>query len=143
MIRAVQETWLTLRHKMNHRSLAVLSLWALTACAGTGEWPKPATSTTCDDWKSHMTEEQRVRFVGTVLHDVVVDLGWAELADEHVTDQVIQTTAIHVSSLCGNHPGTAVVATVLREDMEATADDTFDLVEEELGPLSRARARRP
>jgi hypothetical protein len=46
---------------------------------------------------------------------------------------VIETAAIHVSSLCTSHPGTAVVATVLREDMEATVDRIFNNVEEELG----------
>lgn len=89
-------------------SLALL----LTACGlGGGEWTKPSSDTTCDDWLGQMTPEQQVDMAGPLLYNAVEAMGGdaSTLTDEVMTGDVLkgisdEITRVKTGPACGRCP---------------------------------------
>lgn len=104
------------------------------ACAGPQQWTKPAASTTCEDWTSRMSAEQRMAMTGPMLYDAVVGLGAdpSMLTDEMMTDEALTALADQITDACADEPRVAPVPRVLSKAMSAEIERVFREVEDNL-----------
>lgn len=107
----------------------------LASCGlGGGEWTKPSSDTTCEDWLGQMTREQQVDMAGPLLYSAVEAMGGdtSAMTDEVMTDEVMEGVTAEITEVCEDGSRLRTVPAALQEALQIQVTDIFEDVSDAL-----------